>query len=155
MHHSHYFEYMGIKICKTEEILPLRMLVLRPGRQVEEGKFPGDEDPSTFHLGLFEGDKLISIASFYKEDKKGYDGVGYRLRSMATDPVSQGKGYGKKILDFGINELKNRKADYLWCNARTKATSFYRNFGFSIISEEFEIPTIGPHFEMMLKLDQD
>jgi GNAT superfamily N-acetyltransferase len=144
---------MEIKICKSNEILPLRMSVLRPGRPIDEGMFPGDEDESTFHLGLFDEEKLVTIASFYKENKEGIKGEGYRLRSMATDPASQGKGFGKKILDFGINELRERSIDYLWCNARTTAMGFYRHFGFEVISEEFEIPTIGPHYELKLHLE--
>jgi GNAT superfamily N-acetyltransferase len=145
---------MEIKICKSSEILPLRMSVLRPGRPIEEGMFPGDEDVATFHLGLYENGKLTSIASFYKENKEGIKGEGYRLRSMATDPPFQGKGYGKRILDFGIEELRSRNIDYLWCNARTTAMGFYRHFGFEVISEEFEIPTIGPHYELALQLKQ-
>lgn len=143
---------MEIKFCKIDEILPLRMSVLRPGRPIAEGMFHGDDDKTTFHLGLFEEGKLITIASFYKENMNGIDGEGYRLRSMATQPEAQGKGYGKKILDYAIEELHKRNIDYLWCNARTKATGFYRHFGFAVVSEEFDIPTIGPHYEMLLDL---
>jgi predicted GNAT family N-acyltransferase len=143
---------MEIRKCDIKEVLPLRMKVLRPGLPVEEGMFPGDEDETTFHLGLFEGNNLISIASFYRENKEGYDGQGYRLRSMATGPEYQGKGYGKRILDAGIGVLKENDIDYLWCNARTSATGFYRTFGFDVISPEFEIPHIGPHYEMKIDL---
>jgi len=143
---------MEIKKCNIKEVLPLRMSVLRPGRPMEEGIFPGDEDETTFHLGLFEENNLISIASFYKENKEGYEGEGYRLRSMATNPEYQGKGFGKRILDAGIRVLKENNIDYLWCNARTSATGFYRTFGFDVISPEFDIPHIGPHYEMKIDL---
>ncbi len=143
---------MEIKKCNIKEVLPLRMSVLRPGRPMEEGIFPGDEDETTFHLGLFEENNLISIASFYKENKEGFEGEGYRLRSMATNPEYQGKGFGKRILDAGIRVLKENNIDYLWCNARTSATGFYRTFGFDVISPEFDIPHIGPHYEMKIDL---
>jgi hypothetical protein len=40
----------------------------------------------------------------------------------------------------------------LWCNARTGALSFYEQFGWSISSDEFDIPTVGPHRRMLRTL---
>lgn len=143
---------MEIKECHISKVLPLRMSVLRPGRPIEEGMFPGDEDESTFHLGLYEEDELVTVASFYKEDNPDLEGTGYRLRSMATEPDSRGKGYGKEILKYGLDKLREEGINYLWCNARTTASGFYEKMGFDIISDEFDIPTIGPHYVMKIYL---
>ncbi len=40
----------------------------------------------------------------------------------------------------------------LWANARKPAAEFYRKYGWEIVSEEFEIPTAGPHFRMVRRL---
>lgn len=143
---------MEIKECHISKVLPLRMSVLRPGRPIEEGMFPGDEDENTFHLGLYEGDRLVTVASFYRENNSDLEGTGYRLRSMATEPDARGNGYGKRILEYGLDKLKADDIDYLWCNARTTASGFYEKMGFDIISDEFDIPTIGPHYVMKIYL---
>jgi len=36
----------------------------------------------------------------------------------------------------------------VWCNARTPALSLYQRAGLAVVSEEFELPRIGPHFVM-------
>ncbi|MCW3019870.1 MAG: family N-acetyltransferase, partial [Solirubrobacterales bacterium] len=42
-------------------------------------------------------------------------------------------------------------AQRIWCNARTPARRFYERAGFGVISEEFELPMIGPHLVMELR----
>ncbi|MBS1503675.1 MAG: GNAT family N-acetyltransferase, partial [Bacteroidetes bacterium] len=48
--------------------------------------------------------------------------------------------------------LRGQKANYIWCNARKKALKFYTNMGFEVISDEFEVPNIGPHRVLYLKI---
>jgi len=40
----------------------------------------------------------------------------------------------------------------LWANVRKPAVEFYRKHGWIIVSDEFEIPTAGPHFKMLRQL---
>jgi predicted GNAT family N-acyltransferase len=40
----------------------------------------------------------------------------------------------------------------VWCNARTPARAFYERAGFRTVSDEFELPEIGPHYVMELRL---
>ncbi len=47
---------------------------------------------------------------------------------------------------------RKKGAQILWCNARVSAAEFYRKLGYEIVSDEFEIPHIGPHYLMMLSL---
>ena len=81
-------------------------------------------------------------------------GEGYQLRGMATHPRFNGKGYGKALIDFAIEYLKEYNTDYLWCNARSSAAGFYKKIGFETESPEFDIPGIGFHYEMKLNLNQ-
>lgn len=131
---------------------PLRSAVLRNNKPPEECVLPTDENPGIFHLGYFEEGKVISIGTFFPENypEKGSDG--YRLRGMATDPAFAGKGYGAKLIKFAINELTSVQAAYIWCNARASAVGFYSRLGFEIISEEFDVPGIGPHFDMLYQI---
>jgi len=143
-----------IKFIKSVDLLPVRNVVLREGRLTsEECRFPTDEIDGAFHLGYFDGDKLATVVSLHPQNYGEIKGIGYQLRGMATLAQYQGKGFGKLIVDHAVHLLKQKNADYIWCNARKVASKFYSDCGFEIISEEFEINGIGPHYVMchMLK----
>ncbi|WGQ12029.1 GNAT family N-acetyltransferase [Pedobacter gandavensis] len=141
-----------IKRITAAETLPLRSLVLRNGMPYEQCIFPQDHQEGVFHLGCFEGEKLVTVATFFPEDRSEQGSGGFRLRGMASDPAFAGKGYGAKLIKFAIDELRSANAAYIWCNARSSATAFYEKLGFVFISEEFEVPGVGPHFDMLIKL---
>ena len=142
-----------IKFIEVDALLPIRNEVLREGRLTdEECRFPTDKLDSSFHLGFYDGDKLACVASFHQQNYEGFGGVGYQLRGMATIESARGKGLGNQLLNFAIVYLRGQKANYMWCNARKKAVNFYQNTGFEIISAEFEIPIIGPHYVMYVKI---
>jgi len=141
-----------VKFILPEEVLPLRSLVLRNGKPLEECVFDGDKAYDTFHLGFVEEGEIRSVASFMRNDFFPDDGEGYQLRGMATHPDFEGRGYGAALINFAIEYLKEYKTDYLWCNARSGAATFYKKIGFINESPEFDIPGIGFHYEMRLKL---
>lgn len=143
-----------IRFIQTKDTLPLRSLVLRGGANPELCRFDGDDDESSFHLGYFEGEELICIASFHQIGHERFKatGTGFQLRGMATAPEYQGKGIGNRLLNFAIIYLRGQKAAYLWCNARKLAYRFYLSLGFEFISEEFEMAGIGTHRAMYLKI---
>ncbi len=143
-----------IKFITAMDTLPLRSRVLRNGESLDACHFQGDVDPDTFHMGyLSPENEVVCILTCQLESMEQYDGLGYRLRGMATHPEWQGKGIGSQLLKAAINHLAHEiKADYLWCNARRVAYDFYQNLAFEFLSEEFEIPGIGPHKVMYLKL---
>jgi hypothetical protein len=142
-----------IKFIPVEEVLATRNEVLREGKlTLDEFRFPSDLNEGAFHLGNFEENILTSIASFHPQNVEGHIGKGYQLRGMATIPGFQGKGKGNQLLNFAIVYLRGQKINYLWCNARKKALNFYTGIGFEIISDEFDVPGIGPHHMMYLKI---
>ncbi|TDQ08626.1 GNAT family N-acetyltransferase [Pedobacter metabolipauper] len=143
---------MMIKYVLAEEVLPLRSMVLRNGLAPDQCIFPTDEIAGIFHLGCFVEDQLISIATFFPEDYPEKGESGFRLRGMATNPEFAGKGYGAALIKFAAQELTSANASYIWCNARSSAVVFYKKQGYEIISDEFEVPGIGPHFNMLKSL---
>jgi predicted GNAT family N-acyltransferase len=70
---------------------------------------------------------------------------------MATSPEYRGKGVGRAMLGVADDDLvaDSSATRQLWCNARTPAVGFYRTLGWAVVSEEFEIPTAGPHVRMI------
>jgi GNAT superfamily N-acetyltransferase len=142
-----------IKKISPEDVLAIRNEVLREGRlTLNECRFPTDTIDGAFHLGYYADGELACIASFFPQNYEGYIGTGYQLRGMATVEKHRGKGLGTLLLNFAIVYLQGKKAGYLWCNARKVALKFYMANGFEIISPEFEVPGIGPHYVMYLKI---
>lgn len=142
-----------IKFINAGDVLNIRNIVLREGRLLpDECRFPTDEIEGSFHLGYFDEEQLVCVASFHPQNYEGFPGKGYQLRGMATLESHRSKSLGNQLLNFAIVYLRGQKANYLWCNARKKALRFYANIGMEIISEEFDVPGIGPHHAMYLKI---
>ena len=116
--------------------------------------FQGDSDELTFHLGAFVDKKLVSVASFYFEKHPQFpEAYQYRLRGMATLPEFQGQGYSSALLRTAFPVIKQNQCSLLWCNAREKAMGYYLKVGFKPSGELFDIPGIGKHNLMSVKID--
>jgi predicted GNAT family N-acyltransferase len=142
-----------IKFIPLEDVFDVRNIVLREGKMPPgQPRFPSDDVEGVFHLGYYDGDKLVCVASFHPETYTGFPGKAYQLRGMATLEQYRGKSIGNQLLNFAIVYLRGQKANYIWCNARKKALKFYESIGFEIVSPEFDVPGIGPHHAMYLKI---
>ncbi len=142
-----------IRFVPLESVLPLRNQVLREGKlPLDQCIFPGDDREGAFHLAFFQEELPVSIATFHPGEREGFPGTAFQLRGMATASENQGKGFGNLLLNFAIVYLRGRKVNYIWCNARKSALRFYKGIGFEVISPEFEIAGIGPHYVMYLKI---
>src|ERR1700748_1825522 len=136
-----------IRFIPVEDTLPIRNDILRGGTlTLDQCRWSGDENPESFHLGYFVDEELVCIATFHPSTYKEYMGNAYQLRGMATLEEYRGRGIGNQLVNFAIVYLRGQKANYIWCNARKKAVGFYQNVGFEIISDEFEVRDIGPHY---------
>lgn len=139
---------MQIKIKKisTTETLPLRQKVLKPFLRPEECVNDGDDFSTTCHLGLFHLGQLVSTATFLLESHPDFSaGFPFRLRGMATDSKYQGQGFGKILLNYGVEHLRQKRCDLIWFNARISAFPFYEKLGFLHHGPLFELKNIGPH----------
>jgi len=145
---------MTVKFIPSEEVLPLRSLVLRDGKSYEFCRFDEDDRPETIHLGVIDDndDKPKGILTAFPLVRDGFNGLGYQLRGMATHPAFQGMGLGAKLVDFLIGYLRGQDVAYIWCNAREVAFPFYEKLGFTFISKEFDVADIGVHRTMCLLL---
>jgi GNAT superfamily N-acetyltransferase len=144
-----------VKPISAAQTLPLRLEVLRPSRPAETAHFPGDEDPATRHFGLFERERLVGIASLFSAKFASMPAVtAYQLRGMAIAPTQQRHGLGERLLHGCIDFARSAGAAIIWCNARASAAAFYQKNGFEIVGKEFEIPDVGPHFQMVLRVER-
>ncbi|HTL30845.1 MAG TPA: GNAT family N-acetyltransferase [Tepidisphaeraceae bacterium] len=142
-----------VRHARGEELVDLRHVVLRAGLPREEGIFAKDDDPTTLHAGAFVGNRNVGCATMMREAYK--DGrAAYRLRGMAVDPDFHRRGIGQRLLELLETRVRESgHTNFLWCNARTPAVPFYKSMGWQIVSDEFDIPTAGPHFVMIKEME--
>ena len=142
----------------AEETRALRAAVLRPGKRPDELVYPGDDHPAGLHVGAFESDHLVGIATIYPEPPPPEyadqlpPGEAFRLRGMATLPEVRGAGHGRLLLEACFDHVRAHGARLLWCNARVVALDFYLRMGLQTIGPEFDLPDIGPHYVMWIDL---
>lgn len=135
-----------IQQLSAEQTWPLRHQVLRPHQTLQDCIYPQDQDQQSFHIGAVVDGKIACIASFHVENHSELKSqFAYRLRGMATDPAFHQKGLGRAVLEKSLDELRERKCDLLWFNAREIAFPFYEKLGFQYLGDYFDIPGIGPH----------
>jgi GNAT superfamily N-acetyltransferase len=124
---------------------PLRHALLRPHETLDD--LASHEPHDAFAAGAFAEDRLVAVGFVAPDGGPG----AWRIRGMATAPDARGAGAGTAILDALVRHAVEAGASRVWCNARSPARSFYESAGFRAISEEFELPEIGPHFVMELR----
>jgi ribosomal protein S18 acetylase RimI-like enzyme len=133
-----------VRAVSLEQTRSLRQAVLRPHQTVEE--MAEDERAEAFAVGAFEGDELIAVGLLAPDGEPG----SWRIRGMATSPPARGRGAGTAVLGALLQHAAEAGAHRIWCNVRTPARSLYERAGLRVVSEEFEIPHIGPHVVMEL-----
>ena len=145
---------MPIHPISAADTIAVRWPVLRPGFARETAVFDGDDAPATLHFGGFDRERLVGVASIYLAQCPSKPDVSpaFQLRGMATLPEVRGAGFGKALLDACVRAAREKGAALLWCNARTSAADFYARNGWQIVGDEFDIPTVGPHFRMFVPL---
>lgn len=140
---------VDIRSIPPEQTHVLRQRILRAHQTLQEMDYPGDREADTLHLGAFEGDRLVGIASIYLEawPKDPHPGD-WRLRGMAVDETFRGGGVGAALLAACAQHIASRGGKRLWCYARTPACGFYEKFGLTTRSEVWDEGGIGPHVVM-------
>lgn len=138
---------MEIEVRRIEpaESRELRWKVLRPHETLQAVALGERADGHT--VGAFAHGRLIATGSIVPE------GAGsFRVRGMATAPEARARGAGSAVLAALVEHARAHDARRVWCNARTPALSLYERAGFVPVSDEFELPHIGPHYRMELTL---
>jgi GNAT superfamily N-acetyltransferase len=141
---------MEVRVIHPLETRQLRHLVLWPHiARTEDCVIDIDARADAFHLGTYDGDRLVSVGSFFSmpSDKVLFERY-YRLRAMATHPDYRGRHAGAMLVNYGANMLRERGVEVLWCDARLTAVPFYQKIGFDYLPEVYDIPKIGPHHFM-------
>ncbi len=75
----------------------------------------------------------------------------YKMRQVAVNHELQGKGIGKKLVQFVEAEAKRMGITHFELNARKTAVPFYLSMNYIIQGDEFEEVGI-PHYKMKKEL---
>ena len=137
---------LTVRRAALADILPLRHAVLRPGRPLATAHFDGDDAPDTLHLAAWLNGAVVGCASLMRRPWR--DEPAWQLRGMATRADLARRGIGAAVLAAA----EQAAAPLLWCNARLAAVPFYARCGWTVVSEEFDVPDVGPHPEMVRRV---
>lgn len=147
--------HMDIKIIRISAVdtYPVRHAELRKGRPLSSCAFVGDDLESTIHIGAYNKDMLIGVASFMAAPFSEQTNIAaMQLRGMAVLAGYHRRGVGAKMLQAGEQLLDDQNIFLLWMNARIAAIPFYRSSGYLITGSEFDIPEVGAHYKMWKRL---
>ncbi len=120
--------------------------MLRPYLTLDE--MADSEPTSAVAMGAFRDGSLISVGLVGPEGEPGE----WRVRGMASAPEARGQGAGTAVLRALVAHAREQGGAQVWAQVRTPARTLYERAGFHVDSEEFEVPRIGPHVLMRLRL---
>lgn len=137
----------------TEELLPLRMAVLRDGTPSQDPTYTQDEYPGCVHLGIYDDAELIACSSWIPQAWPLDETLpAIQLKGMAVAKRMQGTGIGAEVLEAGLRHCENQNAHYIWARARDSALNFYTNNGFNIFGEQFVDEATGMSHHLVMKV---
>ena len=136
----------------TDEVLVLRMAVLRDGTPSQDPRYADDDTEGSVNLGIRESGILVACSTWLPRPwPLDIDASATQLRGMAVAKHLQSKGLGNILLQAGITRAKALESTYVWARARDRALYFYERNGFETIGNQFidEASGLGHHLVML------
>ena len=145
---------MKVVALAKDEIMPLRVKVLRKGTPVTHCNYPEDEYEDVVHLGVKDADAVIGTSSWFRKECPDLVGeIAMQLKGMAVEESLQGEGVGALIIAAGIAHALECGANVVWARARDSALGFYLRCGFSEIGPGYiDEPTGMPHHNVYRRI---
>lgn len=136
-----------VRTATLDDVMALRVKVLRKGTPVTHCRYPEDELPDVVHLAIFKDDVAIATSTWFSKECPEQPGVSaVQLKGMAVDDDLQGSGLGALLVDAGLSLARSRDAAIVWARARDSALGFYERLGFEPVGNGFiDEPTGMPH----------
>jgi len=127
-----------------EKYFQLRYEILRkPWNQPFNSTKDEWEKQSIHVLMLNENDDAIACGRLQiNSETEG------QIRSMAVRTELQGKGLGKKIIEYIEQRAMDLKLKTIVLDARINAVKFYEVCGYKVVGESYLLFGIIPHFKM-------
>ncbi len=140
---------MNVKIKEVETIsefvdaIMIRVDVFITEQGFKPGWEPDENDKTARNFVAIIGDKIAGTARF-RESEPGT----IKIERMATKKEYRGRGIGKAILDFMIEEIKKLNPKKIFANCQVQAQDFYEKCGFKPASKPYD-------FEGVMHIDME
>jgi N-acetylglutamate synthase-like GNAT family acetyltransferase len=129
-----------------EQTIALRNKVLRQPIGLKFTQAQLEAEASDFHLTLWKGPDLLGcLVLTPKENGR------IQMRQVAIEPDWQGKGIGRRLVEYAEQFARDKGFTTMFCHARVIAVPFYEKMDYQKVGEPFVEATIV-HFEMEKKL---
>ena len=141
-----------IEEVPTDEVLVLRMSVLRDGTPSQDPRYADDDAEGSVNLGIRESGILVACSTWLPRPwPLDQSAPATQLRGMAVAKHLQSQGHGRLLLQAGITRAKSMGSTYVWARARDNALYFYERNGFETIGDQFidEASGLGHHLVML------
>jgi GNAT superfamily N-acetyltransferase len=133
--------HFHIAIASTQDILPIRMKVLREGTPSQDPRYTEDDWEITTHLALYKDGEILGTSSWLTKTfplpHASSNSLDTQLRGMAIDQSLQSSGLGAELLLYGIELAQSNGAGIVWARARDSALKFYERNGFTTVGDAF------------------
>ena len=144
---------MGIIIRhpKTEkewqEYYDLRYRVLREPLNQPIGSERNEGDTAGIHFALYDNSAIKAIARL----DQAYETTS-QVRFVAVEMNSQGKGYGREIMDATEQKSKELGNTKMILHARDYAVDFYLKLNYKLIEPSYKLFDVLQHYLMEKEL---
>ncbi|MDP1802029.1 MAG: GNAT family N-acetyltransferase [Bacteroidota bacterium] len=128
---------------EIEAIIDLRYKILRQPWDQPRDTGTDNIEESSINAFILDNDTVVACGRLQENENK----IG-QIRFMAVDDSQQGKGLGKKIVEF--LELKGKELGLktIELQARENAVEFYKSNGYSIKEKSFLLWGLIQHYLM-------
>lgn len=141
-----------VEQVSTDEVLVLRLAVLRDGTPSQDPRYTEDGTEGSLHLGIRDSGQLIACSTWLPRPwPLDVDLPATQLRGMAVAKHLQSTGLGRILLQAGIDRAASLGSTYVWARARDNALYFYERNGFATVGDQFidEATGLGHHLVMI------
>jgi ribosomal protein S18 acetylase RimI-like enzyme len=102
---------------------------------------------------LYADGVQAGILSLFKNNNAVFEDKNqYQIRGMAVLDKFQKKNFGRMLVEYSEEFLKSKDTQLIWFNARASAVGFYKRLGYQSIGEAFDIPDVGTHYVMWIRI---
>jgi len=130
-----------------EDIMDLRVKVLRKGTPYTHANYPEDTYHDVVHFGIMDDGIVLATSTWFMKECPERIGISaMQLKGMAVSSSLQSSGFGSKLITRGLQHAQDNGAQCIWARARDFAIGFYERCGFEVIGDGFmDEPTAMPH----------
>ena len=126
-----------------DDYYDLRYRILRAPLNQPRGSEKNDGDSTGIHFALYENDLVKAIARLDKADNHLA-----QVRFVAVEDNSQGKGFGRLIMEATEKAAKERGDTEMILQARDYAVDFYLKLNYEVVEKSHLLFGVLQHFKM-------